>query len=231
MQKQFSEGSTRRRWFLDAEEEAFISRYRGVNRLQCAALLKFFQAEGRFPRTFEEIPTIGLFELSRFFGTDISEITAYHPQSGTSIRHRADIREFLGFRPPRTEDYLCVQDWLCTEIILEPNDDRELYDHVRKWYWDHRIELPAPGQVERIVSSSLASFEDRLFRRIAAALPDHSQQALDRLFVPKAGEETNGMTAPFSRLKMDPGKPSLNSVWVELSKLSELTTYQFLMTS
>lgn len=149
---------------MSADEKAFVSRHRGVNRLQCAALLKFFQMEGRFPKAFDEIPKRGLFELSRFFGTEASGIGSYEPQSGTSIRQRAAIREFLGFRPPRTEDYACVQDWLCTKVIRTPDAERELYGPVREWFWDHRIELPAPGQVERLVRASLASFEDRLFR-------------------------------------------------------------------
>jgi len=162
-------------WLLSADEKAFVSRYREANRSQCAALLKFFQTEGRFPKAFDEIPKTSLVELSRFFGADASETGSYDPQSGTSIRQRADIREFLGFRPPRTEDYAHVQSWLCAEIIQKPDNDRALCSHVRQWFWDRRIELPSAGQVERIVSSSLTSFEDRLFRKIAAALPDASK--------------------------------------------------------
>ncbi len=207
---------------MSGDERAFVSRYRGANRLQCAALLKFFQAEGRFPRTFDEIPKVELSALSSFLGVDPAKIGSYDPQSGTSIRHRADIRDFLGFRPPRTEDYAHAQDWLCTEVIRTPVDDGELSSSVREWFWDHRIELPSAGQVERIVRSSLASFEERLFQRIATRLADESKQVLDQLLVPRAGGETDALTTPFSLLKADAGKPSLNSVFAELSKFSDI---------
>jgi len=215
MHREFSGENAGVDWLLSVEEDAFIRRYKGKNRFQCAVLLKFFQTEGRFPRSFDEIPKAGLSNLSIFLGS-------YDPQSGTSIRQRADIREFLGFSPPRTEDYAHAQDWLCTEVNRTPVDDGWLSSSVREWFRDHRIELPSVGQVERIVRSSLALFEDRLFRGIAALLSDDSKQALDQLLVPQASVEADGPSAPFSLLKADPGKPSLNSVFAELSKLADI---------
>ena len=46
-------------WHLSDQEHLFIKQYRGVNRLKCAALLKYYQIEGRFPEKFSNIPDIG----------------------------------------------------------------------------------------------------------------------------------------------------------------------------
>ena len=195
MQKQnFEDGSA---VLLDSAEAVLVEKYRGINRLQCVVLLKFFQAQGRFPSDFDD--------LYRFFGPEIGGIGSYDPQNGTSIRQRADIRKFLGFRPVKTEDYEHVQGWLCSKAIQEPND-KGAYDYVRHWFRDRKIELPASGQIDRIVNSSLSSFEDHLFQKIAAGLPDHSKQAIDQLFIPVNGEEMQGSTAPFSVLKERPRK-------------------------
>ena len=36
-------------WHLSDQEHQFIKKYRGLNRLKCATLLKYYQIEGRFP--------------------------------------------------------------------------------------------------------------------------------------------------------------------------------------
>ena len=222
MHRHFSRKNLGQQWNLDKKEDAFIRRYKGENRLRCAVLLKFFQTEGRFPETFDEISRKCLVELSQTLDIDISEIGSYDPQSGTSIRHRADVREFLGFRPCRTEDYTRLQDWLINEVIQGPEDEAVLFDHAREWLWYNKIEPPAWGQQERIIKSALANFEEWLFQNITNALSDYSIQAIDRLFTPKATDETDRTTAIFSLLKSDPGKPGLNSVLTELSKLAEI---------
>jgi len=43
-------------WSLAADEEALLAGRTELNRLACAASLKFFQIEGRFPGFPEEIP-------------------------------------------------------------------------------------------------------------------------------------------------------------------------------
>ena len=117
-----------------------------------------------------------------------------------------------------------AQDWLCSVAIQEP-DDKRAYDYVRQWFWDNRIELPVSNRIDRIISSALTSFEDQLFQGISTALSDHGKQAIDGLFVPGSGEETDGTTAPFSLLKQDPGKPSLNSIFgLNIEKLSYAAT-------
>ncbi len=104
-------------WFLDQEQHRFIARYNGANRLRCAILLKFLETEARFPQSYDEICEHRLQELCSVLNINSEELGTYDPQNGTSIRHRAAIRSFLGFRPPTTPDYAVLQKWLTDDVI------------------------------------------------------------------------------------------------------------------
>ncbi len=51
-------------WSLSKAELIIVNKYRGVNRLKCACLLKFFQQNGCFPVIHAEISDIGKKRLS-----------------------------------------------------------------------------------------------------------------------------------------------------------------------
>jgi Domain of unknown function (DUF4158) len=57
-------------WSLAADEEALLAGRTELNRLACAASLKFFQIEGRFPGFPGEIPQQALAYLAE--GLDVS---------------------------------------------------------------------------------------------------------------------------------------------------------------
>jgi hypothetical protein len=42
-------------WSLSQAELEIVNKYRGVNRLKCACLFKFFQQNSRFPESHSEI--------------------------------------------------------------------------------------------------------------------------------------------------------------------------------
>ncbi len=222
-QRIWSDAELQVNWSLGQDEWVLIRKYRGTNRLKCAALLKYSQFKGPFPRTFSNIPLQGIRYLSKSLKIS-SEDTAssYDYLDATGKRQRRDRREFLGIRQPEKADSESAQRGLVENIRDAPDDEDALYEHIRAWFVDNKIELPPVPQMERIVNSALVFFEERRFRRISDGLSEHSRQALDRLFMPKAGGETDGTTAPFSLLKVDPGKPSLNSVFIELTQLAEI---------
>ena len=205
-------------WHLNEEETAFVEKRKGLNRLRCAVLLKFLQKEARFPKSFDEIPLNARRFLSEQLGASPVKLGTYEPQSGTNIRNRGEIRKFLGFRQPKEADYTAMETSLSREIIEEPEQHRVLHNHLKVWCLEQKIELPAHAQRQRIIKAALAAFETRTCESVANALSDLCQQAVDQMFISKGP----GDTAPFSFLKDDPGKPALNSIFVELDKLTAL---------
>ena len=205
-------------WHLNAEEKAFVVKHKGINRLRCAVLLKFLQKEACFPKSFDEIPLNARRFLSEQLDVAPTKLGTYESQSGTNIRNRAAIRKFLGFRQPNEADYETMETWLSDEIIEEPEQQRVLHNHLKVWCLEQKIELPAYAQRQRIIKAALKAFETRICANISNALSDPCKQEIDQMFISKGLEET----APFSFLKDDPGKPALNSVFVELDKLNAL---------
>ena len=122
---------------LGQDEWVLIRKYRGTNRLKCAALLKYSQFEGQFPRTFSNIPLQGIRYLSKSLKIS-SEDTAssYDYLDATSKRQRRDIREFLGIRQPEKADYESAQRGLVENIRDAPDDEDALYEHIRAWFVD-----------------------------------------------------------------------------------------------
>jgi len=217
MDKQRSEIEVVPGWFLDQKQHRFIARHKGVNRLRCAVLLKFLETEARFPGSYDEVCAHRLQELCSVLKISSEELGAYDPQNGTSIRHRAAIRSFLGFRSSTTSDYNVIQTWLTTDVIETPDQERILHGHIKTWCLANKVELPASTKQERIINGSVTAFERVLFANIFRKLPTACCDAIDAMF-----SSSNETMAIFSVLKSDAGKPSLESIFTELSKLSDI---------
>lgn len=128
---------------------------------------------------------------------------------------RSDVRKTSGFRPCKSADYKDVQSYLIQSVSENLRLEDSLVDCLQEWFFDHKIECPSPLREERILNSARASLEDLHYQTIAVKLSAHHKQALDALLKTRP-EETS---APLAFLKDDPGKPALNSVFIELSKL------------
>jgi hypothetical protein len=91
--------------------------------------------------------------------------------SGRTIEnHRAQIREFLGFREATAQDGNELVTWLAQHVL--PQEPRE--QHVREAVFDRcralRLEPPSSGRIERLVRFAFHTVEERwcifVFERI-----------------------------------------------------------------
>ncbi len=142
-------------WMLTDGECSFVEKYKNINRLKGSLLLKFFQQELYFPLNFSDISPSAINSISRQLDFPIIEHPSYHYDDRTSERQRQDIRKFLGFRLPEKNDYSIVQQWLINDVIQGAEDKVVLLEHVKTWFCNQKIELPARGQQERIINSAL----------------------------------------------------------------------------
>ena len=81
--------------------------------------------------------------------------------SGRSVKyHRAQIREFCGFREATVQDGEDVASWLLEEVLPREQDTEKLrvafYERCRAL----KIEPPTPGRVERLVASAAHRYEE-----------------------------------------------------------------------
>jgi Domain of unknown function (DUF4158) len=148
----------RREWELDEAEFELLANKTGATRLGFALLLKFFELEARFPRR-EDAPRA----VAEFMAGQVKvdpELFGEYRWSGSTIEyHRAQIRDFHGFRVATVgdEDRLIV--WLAVGICpMEMSRDwlrAALLARCRQ----EKIEPPAPGRTERLLGAAEAMFE------------------------------------------------------------------------
>ena len=219
MQQQWLSCELEEFWHLSPKEQVFLSRRSVSNRLGLAALLKFFQIEGFFPKQPTDIPSQAVEYLANLLDIPFSDFDAYSFEDRLLKFHRKEIRDFLGFRVPTNQDASDAQKWLTKEARKE-QDTVHLQECLWQWYWSRSIEQPSESRKHRIIKAVLRSAEASFFDTLYGQLPEDTKRCIDSLLSPKETEKTDN--PGFNTLKIDSGRPSLKTVLKELAKLESI---------
>jgi len=112
MKRDWSTQELAAQWSLLPSEKRLLGNKTGATRLGFAVLLKFFQAEGRFPRHAQEIPESIVGYIAPQVGVESAEWPHYDWRGRTIEYHRAQIRGGLGFgKPPLRMARLWPNGW------------------------------------------------------------------------------------------------------------------------
>lgn len=214
-------------WTLVETDWDEVANKTGANRIGFSLLLKFFELEGRFPRHPGELPA----QAVGFVAQQVKvppEAWAEYPWDGRSIeRHRAQIRQYLGFREWTLADENKLTAWLGDEICpVELSGDgqrRALIARCRA----ERVEPPGPSRIERIVGAAQAASEQRFCARTVARLPTGALAHLEELAAEAddASESivvAEGERSLLAELKADPGRLGLESLFGEIDKVERV---------
>jgi hypothetical protein len=211
---------------LTTSDYALILTKHHANRLSFAVLLAFLRGRGRFPRR----PT----EIDRALVNDIiAELRLANPAdfkvalSGRSIeRHRAEIRDLLGYREATVADGEALAEWLQHQTDAIGTNAEQLVQQLEGRCRALFLEPPTPDRVDRIVRAAIHAHDERLQTEIAGRLDLETRQRLEALLRPAKAESTaDGETgvgaapALLLRLRGNPGRPSLAAIQDELAKL------------
>lgn len=211
-------------WTLIGDDLDRVAGKRGAAKLGFALLLKFFAARGRFPRGCSELPPAAVEFVAKQLQVSAADL-GFYEWSGRSIeRHRAEIREALGFCECSVVDADKLTDWLVANVTqAERRADQVRADLLQRCR-EEGIEPPSPGRIERIVRSALHQGEQLLFTRIAARLSTEVCARLDALVtaVPDDPGETVDERDVLAWVKTDPGRLSLNTMLDEITKLEAI---------
>ena len=190
MKRNWSDDELAAQWSLSPEELALLPNRVGHNRFGFAVQLKFFQIEGRFPRSPREVPAAALRHLASQLGLSINIFQKYDWRGRARKDHRAAIRGYLGFRAFTAADGARLDEWLFHEVIPFDQNAQSLIEAVLGWCRDLRIEPPSPKRIERRIRSLLHRHEAELFATIAGKLPGETCARLDALLQPTGSTET-----------------------------------------
>ena len=228
MKRQWTRDELADHWTLAPKELELLANKTGATRLGFAVLLKAFVFEGRFPRQKHDIPGAVIVHVANQVNVPADLYPRYEWSGRTIEYHRAQIREFLGFREATVQDGAELVTWLAERVL--PQEPRE--DHVREALFERcralRIEPPSVGRIDRLVRSAFHSFEERWCASVFEQLGTARQRALDDLLVTgSADDETDaeaaeGRRSVLNELKADAGAISLDSVIAEIAKLERL---------
>ena len=237
MKRNWTEEELVERWTLFPDELALVGAKTGHTRLGYAVMLRFFAGEGRFPRDKHEVPA----DVLRFVGEQVGAPNAglegwlRYDWGGRAIKyHRAQIREFFGFREATVEDGEDVASWLLEEVLPREQDTEKLrvafYERCRAL----KIEPPTPGRVDRLVASASRCFEEQFCDSVFGRLPEDALLKIDALLatVPTGrhadeaefadSELVTARRSTLAWVKADPGQASLEAVLDEVKKLGRV---------
>ena len=198
-------------WWIWPQEEPLIQAKHGKTRLGFALLLKAFQLEGRFPEDPGDIAAPALAFVAAQLGTDSNEVFDY-PWIGRTIeRHRAEIREWCGFREVTLQDQDGLKTWLVREVIPQEHRPERLLEALFQRCRDLRIEPPTADRSQLLLNSALQAHETDFTESIYGKLGRKALDRLDDLLKTQPSEEEPEWT-PWQALKTDPGKAGVESV-------------------
>ncbi|HKO20402.1 MAG TPA: DUF4158 domain-containing protein [Acidobacteriaceae bacterium] len=134
-------------WTLADEERALLTTKTGATRLAFALLLKEFQFAGRFPERRDDIAENVVAHVAAQVGVSPDTFAPAPWSERTPRHHRAQIRNYRGFRAFRADDELDFVAWPSTCVTsLDPEAEpllRLAYSHLRA----QQVEPPPPGGV------------------------------------------------------------------------------------
>lgn len=99
-------------WTLIPRELALLDNKDTSSHLGFAVWLKFFQIEGHFPNSSQEIPKVAIRYIAQQLRTDPEGYNNYDWQGRLGRYHRTQILKFYGFRRPRATDIDQLIQWL-----------------------------------------------------------------------------------------------------------------------
>jgi len=128
VKRNWSEQELEHHWFLPTEEQALLSNMTARNRLGFAILLKFFQAQNRFPVEHSEIAPAVLDYVAAQVRVHPKHFRDYALEGRTASNHHSKIRLFCGIRRASAEDGQHLIAWLIQEVLPHKHQLEQLTD-------------------------------------------------------------------------------------------------------
>ena len=203
-------------WTLAPGELVLLMNKSGTGRLGFAALLKFFQLEGRFAASPGEIAEPAVEYLARQVKVASLSWADYDWQGRTIKYHRAEIRALLGFREVTSEDSEAAMAWLREHVLTRERNPERIREVALGRFRELRLEPPTAEQLGRLLSSALRTFEEQFSRDLLERLSPKTKRLLDALLESTGAESTR---VPLHDLRADPGPASIETLDEELNKL------------
>ncbi len=211
------------RWTLASNELLLLMNKSGPGRLGFAALLKFFQAEGRFPSDRSDLPEQAVEYLAQQTKVPASALGAYDWNGRTIKYHRSDIRALFGYQEVTVESTEAVMGWLGEHVLPQERHPERILEAAMQRFRLLKLEPPTPERLTRMIRSALRAFEENFGQGLFAQLSPETRRRLDGLLELPSPEAAG---VPLHALRADPGSASVKTLEEELDKLALLKSLE-----
>ncbi len=209
-------------------EHSLLRNKTGSTRLGFAVLFKFFQYEARFPNHKHEIPKDVIHYISKHLNLD-GKLFDDYDWNGRSIKnHRAQIREYFGFKESTVENMEDVSSWLQQHVLYYDAEYEHLKVEAYNRFRELQIEPPTTDRFDRLVRSAIHAYENQFFQESFQKISRKSLFQIDLLISDLTKHEESDFdnskddTLSFSQLRTDPGRIGLDSIFKEITKLKTI---------
>ncbi|MEM8673198.1 MAG: DUF4158 domain-containing protein [Cyanobacteria bacterium P01_G01_bin.67] len=212
-------------WTLLPHELALLDSKIGANRLGFAVLLKFFELAHKFPSSPQDVPWEVVSYIAQPVNVPAQEYVNYDWNGRSMMRHRGEIRRWLGIRTCSSDDVQEMVDWLTNQVLGQELEIEHLIVAVEERFLLLKIEPPTRGRTERLIRSAIRTYESNFLALIHQKLSSQSRAAIDTLLETSDSEdEANSNFSVFYYLNSEPGRATLDSQ-LSLSPFSAKITY------
>lgn len=150
-------------WTLLPEELAILNQKNDENRLGFAILLKFFEIYARFPLNNQEISISVVNYVAKLLDIPQRSTLTTIGKDGSIKYHRAQIREFFGFRETKVSDAKELTNWLAEQALIYELKFEQLKLAAVARLRNLKLEPPTDSRLERIIRSAIRNFESKFF--------------------------------------------------------------------
>jgi Domain of unknown function (DUF4158) len=188
-----------------------------ANRCGMALLLKTLSHLGYVPDPMPPIPEEVRSFVAGQLGLLWDSSEAYSWQGSTYDYHLAQIRRYTGWHFPTAQDKEGLENWLRNHATKEAHTADALFDSACERLRTLRVELPAEGELDRIINAALKGFFQDVHQRISDALAPVRACIDSLLVVPESAA-----VSAFEVLKADPGKAGVENLQAGIEKLTRI---------
>jgi hypothetical protein len=130
-------------WTVLDDEQALVDAKHGGLRLGFALLLKHYTRYGRFPTGVAELPDAAIEFVARQLQVPALDVGTYEWTGRSIERHRAQIREHLGFRECTVTDAEQLTAWLAEHVAERERRPEQVRNELLVRCRSERVEPPA----------------------------------------------------------------------------------------
>lgn len=196
-------------------------------RLGFAVLFKFFQFEARFPTHKNELPKEVVTYIAKQLKLEPSLFNIYDWNGRTIKYHRAQIRDFFGFREATVEDHEKIANKLSTMVLSYESNYENLKEEFYKQFRSLKLVPPSPERVERAIKSVIHTYETKFFKETFEKLSEGTISKMETFITTlvtndEIDSECSMKSMSFTELRGEPSSISLESVFREIKKLQAI---------